>query len=224
MARPLIPEICLSARGSSAAVRPVACGNRSSQPGARARQRTNAARAANERHHSAWQLSSPEIVQVALIGVVATDLDDPSVLDSHELTCGHVEPPPLMLGCGQPRQRRTYRRRRRPGGGLESSRRSAARVARGSRRGWPSSRDGSLRGWAGGDGVSRRPPLPGPRACPSRVSGDLPARRGHALDRGQGMGTSLLINVTVVPWALRLTRVSAVQALITVRPWPLRLA
>jgi hypothetical protein len=54
--------------------------------------------------------------------------------------------------------------------------------------------------------------------------GDLPARRGHALDRGQGMGTSLLINVTVVPWALRLTRVSAVQALITVRPWPLRLA
>jgi hypothetical protein len=56
--------------------------------------------AANKRHQPARRLSSPEIVQGALIVVVATDLDDPPVLDSHELACRHVKPPPFMLGCG----------------------------------------------------------------------------------------------------------------------------
>ena len=45
-------------------------------------------------------LSGPEVVECLLIGVVTPHLDDPPVLDPHELTPGDVQGAPLMLGGG----------------------------------------------------------------------------------------------------------------------------
>src|SRR5690348_10021528 len=62
-------------------------------------------------------------------------------------------------------------------------------------------------------------PVLASRSSITAISPDRGSDRMQFYSRSRS-GVSLLVNVTVVPWALRTTRVSAVQAFITVRPCP----